>query len=52
MDVEVMVMMTDPITLDSVLPGVEEDPEEVTEILVAVVSVEVRTNSGEEEVGL
>ena len=43
---EVMVMMTDPITLDSVLPGVEEDPEEATEIPGAVVLVEDRISSG------
>ena len=46
---EVMGMMTEPITLDSALPGEVEDPEEATEIPGAVVLVEVRISSGEEE---
>ena len=43
--------MTDPITLGSALPGVvvEEDPEVATEILGAVVLVELRISSGEAE---
>ena len=48
MDVEVMVMRKEPITVDSASLGVVEGPEEATGILVAVVLVEVRTNSGEE----
>ena len=39
----------EPITAASASPGAEEDPEEATEIRVAVALVEVRTSSGEEE---
>ena len=43
---EVMVMRREPITRDSALPGEVEDPEEATEIPVAVVLVEDRISSG------